>query len=110
MTCVRCRIVLAEGRYERAATPVTVRDTLRWVLFDSLWHLEFADPEEDVAVDGEAAVLLKSRFRDWGDEEALCDRIAMALAARLQPEYESMIEVELLEVGWAACFPERTTV
>jgi len=110
VNCVRCRIVLAEGEYERAATEATVRDMLRWVLSDSLCGLEFADPEEDVAVDGEAAVLLKSRFRDWGDEEALCDRIAMALAARLQPEYESMIEVEMSEVGWAACFPERTTV
>ena len=96
MNRVRCHIALAEGRYKRSATQATVRDVLKWVSSDSLCELVFDEPDEDVAVAGEAVVLLKSRFRDWGDEEAIRDRIVTALAARLQPEYDSQMEVEIV--------------
>ncbi len=96
MTQVRCRIVIAEGSYGRAATEASVRDVLQWVLSDSLCNLKFADPEEDdVAVEGEAVVLLKPRTQNWGHDEAVRDRIVTALLNRLRPEYESQVEIEV---------------
>lgn len=95
MSRVRCRIVLAVGRYERAVTQTSVRSVLRWVLSDSLCDLEFVKPDEDVAVECEAVVLLESCFRYWGHDEAVGDTIVTDLVQHLRPEYDSQVEVEV---------------
>lgn len=95
MSHVRWHIAVAKGRYCRAATKASVRDALQWVFADSLCKLEFMDPDtDDIAVEGEVVVALKSRFRRWGHDEVVRDRIVMALVNRLKPEYESQVEVE----------------
>jgi hypothetical protein len=90
--------VIAKGRYEgHAPTEASVNGVLQWVFSDSLYELEFADPEDDdVALEAEAVVLLKSRYRCWGHDEAIRDRIVTALVNRLKPEYESQVEVEVV--------------
>jgi hypothetical protein len=100
---VRCHIALAEGRYKRSATEAALRDVLRRVLSDSLCELAFDEPKDDVAVAGEVVVLSESRLRDWADEEAVRDAIVTALLDRLQPEYESQVEVEILDEPEDAC-------
>ena len=98
MTLVRCRITIAEGHYKRAATHSSVRGVLRWVFCDSLCELDFVNPdEEDVALAAEVTVRLRSRYRYWGHNEVVRDRIVMALVERLQPEYESQVEVEIID-------------
>ncbi len=98
MSEVRCRIVIAKGRYEgHAPTQSSVNGVLEWVFSDSLGELEFTDPDDDVALEAEVAVLLKSRYRRWGHDEAIRDRIVTALVDRLKPEYESQVEVEIVE-------------
>jgi hypothetical protein len=58
--------------------------------------LEFLDSQsEDAALEAEATVLLESRFRDWGHDEIVRDRIITAFIEHLQPKYESMVEVEV---------------
>jgi len=95
---VRCRIVIAKGRYEgHAPTEASVNGVLEWVFSDSLNELEFTDPDDDVALEAEVVVLLKSRYRRWGHDEAIRDRIVTALVDRLKPEYESQVEVEIVE-------------
>lgn len=97
MSHVRCRILIGEGKYGRRPTEASVGNVLEWVFSDSLYELDFMAPEKDLVVDAEATVLLKSRYRHWGHDEAARDRIVTALVNRLRPEYESQVEVEIIE-------------
>jgi len=96
VTLVQCRIMIDAGCYKRAVTHSSVCDVLQRALSDSLCKLEFTSPDEDVMV-AEVAVWLKSRFRYWGHNEVIRDRIITALMERLQPEYESQVEVEIID-------------
>jgi len=94
---VRCHITIAKGKYNgRAGTEASVLDVLQRLFSHSPCEWEsHASDGDDVAVEGEVMVRLNSRLRRWGHDEAIRDRIATALVNRLQPEYESQVEVEI---------------
>jgi hypothetical protein len=60
----------------------------------SLNTFEFLEPSEDVAFEIEAVVTT-----DWSDQENVSDTIIEAVLYRFEPEYESMIEVEVEDAG-----------
>jgi len=84
------RILLFDGRWERKPTRKSIERTLR--VFKQIVELEFPTPEEDVLFEIEVVV---DADLDWGDHENVSDRITERLLRRFEPEYESMIEVEV---------------
>lgn len=92
MNRVSCTIILYEGQWRRKLAEDVLRAALNRVVFGdcSLVELEFVPPDEDVAFEIEVVVATR-----WSDEEHVRDRIIEGLLRRFEPEYESMIEVEV---------------
>jgi len=97
------RIALSEGTWETKPSKRTVQQLLRsifppparneWPPYRAtLARLRFEEPGEDEMLAAEAVV----RLRCWHNE-TVRDEIIMALLGEFQPEYESMVEVEVLE-------------
>ena len=89
---VSCAIILYEGQWGRTLSKEAVEKAVRRAVYGdcSLKELRFVDPDMDVAFEIEVAVTT-----DWSDEEHVRDRIIERLLARFEPEYESMVEVEV---------------
>ncbi len=90
MNRVNATIILYEGQWRKLSKTV-LRAALRRSFGDcSLVELEFVEPGRDVAFKIEAVVVT-----DWSDKEDVQDRIIRRLLERFEPEFESMIEVEV---------------
>lgn len=91
MSFVACEIVLSKGRWNYPPSSQRVRRKL-WRLFeDSLLAVTFRDPGDDNVIEAEVSV------DGWETCERACDIISRAFL-EWKPEYESMIEVEILRV------------
>jgi hypothetical protein len=100
---VVCRIALSEGKWEIQPSKHGVRELLRSIFPPSeddevppdsptLTRLRFEEPEEDEILVAKATVRNCQRHN-----EIVRDDIIQALLAEFQPEYESMVEVEVCE-------------
>ena len=94
MNGTRFNITLSEGRWKRSPTPGAVREQLaHCVLYgwDVVWdETEPFDPSAD-------AVLQLSVVCPVINGEILRDHIIGRLLCYFEPEYESMVEVEVLD-------------
>lgn len=94
MGCVRCYISMYDGNWRRPPSQKEVRSVLETAFpphsDDCLVSIEFVEPEEDVRVQAEVVV-----SHPWYHEEVVQDKIIERLLKRFDPEYESMIEVEV---------------
>lgn len=96
MNCIRCTIRLARGCWQTMPTFTGVSKRLRTLFAchnDCLLYATQQDPEPDVLLQLE--VVVETR---WKHSEVVRDLIAETLAGLCQPEYESMVEVELSNV------------
>jgi divalent metal cation (Fe/Co/Zn/Cd) transporter len=94
MERVICRVLLYEGRWGHKLSYKAIESVLRHMgcRHRPLASLRFVQPDDDVAF--EVEVVFHADL-DWGDQENICDRIIERLLTRFEPEYESMIEVEV---------------
>jgi hypothetical protein len=96
MNFVNCRIILYEGNWERPLSEDAIYFLMKRAFPDSgecsLASLDFVKPSEDVAFEAEAGIIT-----DWSDKENVSDRIIEKMLVRFEPEYETMIEVEVWE-------------
>jgi len=96
MRHVNCRIILYEGNWRRKVSSDSISVLLRRTFPEdgecSLDTLDFVEPNEDVAFEIEAVVTT-----DWSDKENVSDTIIEEVLHRFEPEYETMIEVEVWE-------------
>ena len=103
MSHVVCRVGLSEGTWETEPSKRSVRDALRSIFPPPtdgevpphppmLTRLRFEEPGEDEMLVAEATM----RPRHWHCE-IVRDDIVEALLAAFRPEYESMVEVEVIE-------------
>ncbi len=88
------RVLLYEGKWGRKLTPKAIESSInRAVTYRGMiTHLEYVDPIPDVAFEIEIVILL---YEDWDDKEIARDVIVRELLIDLDPEYESMVEVEI---------------
>ncbi len=88
------RVLLYEGKWRRKPSKKTVENALRHTVSarGAVLDLSFVDPIPDVAFEIELAV---NTDLDWGDQENVCDDIVERLLRSFDPEYESMVEVEI---------------
>lgn len=89
MSFVACEIALSKGCWSRYPSSARVRRELQRVFEDSLLAVTFRDPGNDNAIEADVGV------DGWETCERICDIIFGAFL-RWKPEYESMIEVEIL--------------
>ena len=89
MSFVACEIVLSKGRWNYSPSPERVRRKLESLFDDSLLAVTFRDLRDDNAIEVEVRVDV------WETCEWVCDTIFRAFL-KWNPEYESMIEVEIL--------------
>lgn len=89
MSFVACEIALSKGRWNYSPSPERVRRKLESLFEDSLLAVIFRDPSEDNAIEVEVSA------DSWETCERACDTIFRAFL-EWNPEYESMIEVEIL--------------
>lgn len=99
MNCVRCEVRLAEGDWAETPTLAAIRDILGNCLTtrdDRLVSVEEIDPvppdAPDIALQVEVTVCVR-----WDHSEIVRDRIIEALLQHCQPEYDSMVEVEVID-------------
>jgi len=90
---VRCNIALATGRWRTRPTLAAVRNILGFYFGRALLAVDAVESEPDVVLQLEVTAYLGWGY---GHEEAVRDRIAEALLRRFRPEYESMVEVEIV--------------
>jgi len=92
MNHVNCRVILYEGQWRKKLSEDALKATLKRVVCGDclLAELIFIEPDEDVALEVEVVVIT-----DWSDEEHVRDGIIEGLLEQFEPEYESMIEVEV---------------
>ena len=89
MSFVACEIVLSKGRWNYPPSPERVRRKLQQVLDESLLAVTFRDPGEDNLIEVEV------HSDGWETCERISD-ILFRVFLEWNPEYESMIEVEIL--------------
>ena len=89
MSFVACEIALSKGRWNYSPSPERVRRKLESLFEDSLLAVTFRDLSDDNAIEVEVRVDV------WETCEWVCDTIFRAFL-KWNPEYESMIEVEIL--------------
>ena len=89
MSFVACEIALSKGRWNYSPSPERVRRKLESLFEDSLLAVTFRDLSNDNAIEVEVRVDV------WETCEWVCDTIFRAFL-KWNPEYESMIEVEIL--------------
>jgi len=94
MERVMCRVLLYEGCWNRKLSQKAIEKALRRAVSGHcvIVALEFVRPDADVAFEVEITV---DADTDWGDQENVCDEIIEWLLHRFEPEFESMIEVEV---------------
>jgi hypothetical protein len=96
MKFVNCRIILYEGNWEKTLSEDAIHLLMKRTFPEtgecSLDSLDFVKPDEDVAFEIEAGIVT-----DWSDKENVSDRIIEKVLAHFEPEYETMIEVEVWE-------------
>jgi len=86
-------VALGAGQWSRAVTPALVRDQLAHALGNRLGSVEFYTPADNETL-VEAEVVVFSRDAHC---ELARDTVIEALLKRLKPEYDSMVEVEVLD-------------
>lgn len=89
MSFVACEIALSKGRWNYSPSPERVRRKLESLFEDSLLAVTFRELSDDNAIEVEVRVDV------WETCEWVCDTIFRAFL-KWNPEYESMIEVEIL--------------
>ena len=90
-----CRIQLAHGHWERSPTPSRVREAVVACASSDnvLRHLTFLEPDnEETRL--ECRVCFEAR---WSHSEVIRDTLIETLSSRFRPEYDSMVEVEVLD-------------
>jgi hypothetical protein len=90
---VRCNVTLSMGRWQTMPTLAAVNNILEFYFGSELQEVETVEPEPDTVLQLDVTACTG---RSYGHEEAVRDRIAEALLRRFQPEYESMVEVEIV--------------
>jgi hypothetical protein len=93
VSLIQCNVILSEGHWQTRPTPAAVNNILEFYFKTRLESVEFVEPEPDALLQLEVQACT-----GWGcgHEEAVRDRIASALLRRFRPEYESMVEVEIV--------------
>ena len=87
---VTLRVLFYDGCWGRSLSQKSIEQTLR--VLKHIVDLEFLEPDEDVLFEVEVTVDVDL---DWGNHENVADRITERLLRRFEPEFESMIEVEV---------------
>jgi hypothetical protein len=88
-----CKLTLADGNWGRKLKKESVEATLRHYSFCGdckVSHYEFLDPDEDNAFEIEVVVTT-----DWSGDDNVQDSLTECFIRRFDPEFESMVEVEL---------------
>lgn len=94
MERVACRVLLYEGKWRRKLSQKLIERTLRHAASGRgvVVGISFVEPASDVAFEAEMVVEADT---DWGDQENVCDDIVERLLRTFDPEFESMVEVEV---------------
>jgi len=94
MDRVFCKVLFFEGRWRRKLSEKSIELALRRAVSSHCWvvSLEFVKPDEDVAFEAQVIVDVDT---DWGDREVVRDEIIEWVLSRFEPEFESMIDVEV---------------
>ena len=88
-----CKLILAEGNWGRKLSQEAVERTLkRYFAYGDCFvtKYEFLEPDEDNAFEIEVVV-----ETDWSGDDNVQDSLIECFIRRFEPEYESMVEVEL---------------
>jgi len=89
-----CKLTLAEGNWGRNLSEEAVERTLkRYFSYGDCFVIkyELLEPDEDNAFEVEVVV-----ETDWSGGDNVQDSLTECFIRRFEPEYESMVEVELL--------------
>ena len=89
-----CKLILADGNWGRKLHQESVERTLKRYFAHGdcfVIEYEFLEPEEDNAFEVELAV-----ETDWSCGDNVQDSLIECFIRRFEPEFESMVEVELL--------------
>jgi hypothetical protein len=89
---VRCSVTLSEGQWQTAPTLAAIHNILGFYFGRSL-EVEAVEPESDALLTLEVTAYTGYGY---GHAEAVRDRIGAALLRCFQPEYESMLEMEVI--------------
>lgn len=94
MVRVMFRVLLYNGLWKRNPTEKAIESILNQSLSGKslVDELEFVQPSEDVAFEIEFIVDVDVV---WGDPEHIRDEIIERLLHKFEPEFESMVEVEV---------------
>jgi len=87
---VTLKVLLHDGCWGRRPSEKLIAQTLH--AFKNIIGSKFVEPAEDVLF--EVALTVDADL-DWGNHENVSDRIIERLLRRFEPEYESMVEVEV---------------
>lgn len=94
MNRIRCQVSLYDGRWKMLPTWEAVRNVMEHCVprkrENALDYAEKMNSDSETLL--QFAVVMTTR---WKHSEAVRDRIVEVLLRRFQPEYESMIEVEV---------------
>ena len=87
------RITLYGGKWRREPTEDNVRRQCRYAFRRDFENISFYEPTDaDITVEAEVTVYSARRSGEW-----LCDRLIEAILDHLGPEYDSMVEGEVLD-------------
>ncbi len=94
MDSVFCRVLFFDGRWRRKLSEKSIAVTLKRAVSSHcrVVSLAFVKPDEDVAFEAQMVVDVNTT---WGDREVVRDEIVERVLWRFEPEFESMIEVEV---------------
>jgi len=93
MSLVRCNVALSEGRWKTVPTLAAIRNILGFYFRENLESVEALEPQPDAMMQLEMDI---HTDYGYGHEEAVRDRIVLALLRRFKPEYESQVEIEVV--------------
>lgn len=93
MSRVVCRLALSDGAWETRPSRRPLWEAVRRTASARLVRLQFEEPGEDEILVAEATM----RSSRYCHAEIVRDDIVEALLASFRPEYESMVEVEVIE-------------
>jgi len=95
MNRVGCEIRLAKGKWRNKPVKSETLGVIRRIEDGDLEVLRATPLEHDADTEQRLEVVMVSQ---WRHDEAMCDCLATALVNALQPEFESMVEVEVTDV------------
>ncbi|MEN6367671.1 MAG: hypothetical protein ABFC88_12745 [Thermoguttaceae bacterium] len=94
------RVVLYAGTWKRRPpTEAVLRQCLRWFFGTELGKVRFVESDEDIAVEANFSAFLE----DETHGDIVCDELCVDLLRRMEPEFETMVEVEVLDNDWCVC-------